>query len=54
MEKFEYDAGESSLPAYLASLALRLFRAVDAWNDDNRDPENPCVNLALRAVKSST
>lgn len=54
MEKFEYDSGESSLPAYLASLALRLFRAVDARNDDSRGPENPCVNLAVRAVKSSS
>ncbi len=52
MEKFEYDdSGSSSVPAYLASIALRVCRAIDAWNDRDQNPENPCVSLALRAVK---
>ena len=52
MEKFEYeDSGGSSVPAYLASMALKVCRVIDAWNDRDQDPEKPCVSLAVRAVK---
>ncbi len=55
MEKFEYDdSGGSSAPAYLASMALRVCGAIDAWNDRDQDPEKPCVSLAVRAVKRAT
>ena len=43
MEKFEYDdSGGSSLPVYLASMALKVCRVIDAWNDRDQDPEKPC------------
>lgn len=53
MEKFMYDlAPRTSLQARAIAMGLRLIRYVDARNDKMRDPESPCVNISLRAVKA--
>ena len=55
MEKFMYgEPPRASIQANIVSLVLKVIRYVDAWNDATRNPDNPCVNISVRAVKTVT
>ena len=54
MEKFEYARTPHRRPGLNPlTWALRLMRFIDRRNDHCRDPDGPCVNLAIRAVRNA-